>query len=54
MTYLVRELVRPTIDTVVGSVQASFWEPDDVPCFKCASSDILEGTIPMQGLSRNL
>ena len=52
--YPIWVLVCPSIDTVVGGIQAPLREPDDVSCFKSSSSDTVEGTMPVQGFSRNL
>jgi len=52
--YLVWVLERPTINTVVGSVQATFREPSDIPILESPRSDSMERTVPVECLSRNL
>ena len=47
-TYLVRILVRPTVNTVVRSVQTTLGEPDDITVLKRAGSDGVEWSIPVQ------
>ena len=54
MTYPVGVLVCPSIDAVIGSIQGTLREPDDVSCFKSSSPDTVEGAVPVQGFSRNL
>lgn len=39
---------RPAVDTVVGSIQPAFWEPDYVTSLETAPSDSLERAIPME------
>ena len=52
--YLVGVLESMTIDTVVGSVQATFGEPDDVTGLETACSDCLEWSIPVKSFFGNL
>ena len=51
---LVRVLERPTVDTVVGSVQTTFREPDDVSVLEISGANGVEWSIPMQCFSCDL
>ena len=52
--YLVRVLERPTIDAVVGRVEAALGEPDDVAVLEGAGADGVEGAIPVKGVPGHL
>ena len=47
-------LERPSVDTVVGGVEAAFGEPDDVAGGEGAGFDGVEGAVPVQGFAGGL
>lgn len=53
-TDLIGMLESPSIDTVVGSIEASLWEPDDVTGREASRSNGLEWAVPMKGLPGHL
>ena len=52
--YLVGVLESMTIDTVVGSVQATFGEPNDVTGLETTCTDCLEWSVPVKSFFGNL
>ena len=53
-TDLIRVSIDPSVDAVVGGVEATFREPDDVPILESTSTDGLEGAIPIEGFPSDL
>lgn len=53
-THLVGVLERPTINTVVGGVEAALGEPSDITGGESTRPDSLERAIPVQGLACHL
>ena len=44
----------PSVDAVVRGVETTFGEPYDIPGLEVTSTNGLEGTIPIEGLSGDL
>ena len=51
---LIGMFVCPSIDTIIGSIQATFGEPDNIAILEASVSDRLERAIPIQSLFCNL
>jgi hypothetical protein len=47
-TYAIRVLVSPSIKAIVGGVETTLWEPDNISVFEPTGSDGLEWSIPVK------